>query len=409
MIQCPKCESENIKPNGFRRNKHKADKRRYICECGYSFSIESEEDSTYITEDELVIENVRFKKQTQRFQDSNRVERKAFREYARVENAVSEYNKQLISILEKYNLASFTIKHDDRDSKAAGIFQLSDLHFNELVNLVNNKYDFPIAAKRCKKFVTKAIKYFKLFNVSSVLIACSGDFLNSDRRIDELLNQATNRSKATFLAVQILEQVIIELNQHFNISVMSVSGNESRIHKDWEWSDALATDNYDFTIFNILRMLFRNSEGVHFIIGENSVEQVVEIGGQNVLVLHGINMKSKTEESIQNLMGKYSAKGIEIDFVIYGHYHSARLGDFYARSSSMVGSNDYSDKGLGLIGSASQNIHVIYNKNERDSIKIDLQDTTGIEGYDITKELEAYNAKSLDKVRKQETIFKIVI
>ena len=58
-----------------------------------------------------------------------------------------------------------------------------------------------------------------------------------------------------------------------------------------------------------------------------------------------------------------------------------------------------------LTSRASQNIHIVYNSNRIDSIKIDLQHTEHIEGYQIVKEIEAYNAKSADRVRKKRTIF----
>ncbi len=357
---------------------------------------------------EIIEQNVRFKKQTQRFLDTNRIERKSFREYARIENAVEEYSKQLIEILGNYNIADITIKHESRNDGAAGIFHLTDAHFNELVDMSINKYDFVIASKRCKKFVMQAKHYFKACGVKNVLFAMTGDMLNSDRRLDELLNQATNRSQATFLAVQIIEQMLLELNEDFNITVACVSGNESRISKDWEWSNKVATDNYDFTIFNILKYLFKGSEGIKFIHGD-PVETVVEVGGQKILLTHGIPIKTKTEESVQKIIGKYANRGIMVDFVIFGHLHSCRIGDVYARGSSVVGANDYSDKGLCLISRASQNIHVIYGSNDRDSIRIDLQDTNGIKGYDIKKELEAYDAKSLDKTKKHETIFRVTI
>ena len=98
-----------------------------------------------------------------------------------------------------------------------------------------------------------------------------------------------------------------------------------------------------------------------------------------------------------------------IDFVIFGHYHSARLGDTYARSSSISGANVFSDDKLQLVSRASQNIHIFYNANDRDSIKIDLQSTANVEGYPIERSLEAYNIKSAEKGRSKTTIFEVVI
>lgn len=182
--------------------------------------------------------------------------------------------------------------------------------------------------------------------------------MNSDRRLDELLNMATNRSKATFLAVDILQQMILDLNKDFNVTVACVSGNEGRVGKDIGWSDVLATDNYDWTIFNVLRYLFKNSN-IQFIDGD-PLELVINVAGQNLLLMHGNGSikRSQVESSVNQIMGRYALRGTKIDYVIFGHIHSARVSDNFGRSASMVGANDYSEKALNLNGRASQNCYI---------------------------------------------------
>ena len=392
---CKHCHSSKLTKAGFDN-----DRQRWECGiCGHK--------SVFVIENlELIQENVRLAKQKQSAQDINRIERKSFREYARVENAVAEYNKQLVKIFDKYKLSTYVKKHSE-DTSCVGVIQFSDVHFNELVSLPHNKYDFKVASARCKLFVDKATKYFKAFGITNVLMVQSGDLLNSDRRLDELLNMATNRTKATFLAVDILQQVIIHLNSNFNVSVAMVTGNESRVKKDWSWADSLASDNYDYTIFQTLRYLFKDTP-INFIDGDPT-EVVVEVAGQNLLVLHGNGSIKKTavESSVNQIVGRYKMRGTTIDYVIFGHIHSARVGDHYARSSSMVGANDYSEKALNLSGRASQNCYIFYDNGNRDGIKIDLQNHT--EGYNIEESLESYNAKSHDKIQRGTTIFKVVV
>ena len=136
---------------------------------------------------------------------------------------------------------------------------------------------------------------------------------------------------------------------------------------------------------------------------------VVEVAGQNLLVIHGNGAIKKTsvESSVNQLIGRYRLRGNKIDYVIFGHIHSARVGDNYSRSSSMVGANDYGEKALNLAGRASQNCYIFYNNGNRDGIKVDLQNYG--KGYNIDKSLEAYNAKSSDKINKGTTIFKVVV
>ena len=195
----------------------------------------------YDADAEVVEKNVAYKMQTQKYMDTNRVERKTFREHARISNALEEYNK---SILENLSfLKPFTIKHYEINNKAVGVIQLSDIHFNELIDIDGNKYDFEIASKRLKLLATKAKQYFK--GISNILIAFTGDILNNDIILDKLLNQATNRAKATNLAFYILEQFICDLNQDFNITVAGVTGNEGRAKKELGFSGKKDIEAYE--------------------------------------------------------------------------------------------------------------------------------------------------------------------
>tara|TARA_Y100001963_G_scaffold82701_1_gene114649 strand:- start:2459 stop:3610 length:1152 start_codon:yes stop_codon:yes gene_type:complete len=355
---------------------------------------------------DIIRENVRLSKQKQKAQDKNRIHNKAFREHARVENAVEEYTKNLVSLFEKNKLNKTTNKFKVT-KKAVGVIQFSDVHFNELVELENNKYDFKVASSRIRYFINRAKNYFKTANISNVVMALTGDLMNSDRRLDELLNQATNRANATFLGVDILQQAILDLNKDFNVTVASVVGNEGRANPEMGWSKILASDNYDYTIFQCLRYLFRNSS-VKFIHGDPS-ELVINVAGQNLLMMHGHgSLRGKLDSAVNQIAGRYSLKGIKIDYVIFGHVHSARVGDNFGRSSSLVGANDYSEKALNLNGRASQNCYIFYNNGNRDGIKVDLQNTD-LKGYNIDESLEAYNAKSASKRKQTKTIFEVVV
>jgi predicted phosphodiesterase len=355
---------------------------------------------------ELKTKCIDYKQQVQKYQDTNRIERKTFRQDSRISNALEEYNKSLIENFT--NLRPFTIAHDSLNNKAVGLIQLSDIHFNELINIEGNQYDFKIAAKRLKLLCAKAKMYFSNMDIKNVVVAFTGDILNNDKLLDKLLNQATNRAKATLLGFHILEQFICDLNQSFNISIASVTGNEGRAKDELGYSNIMATDNYDFTIFNMLKIAFRNCKGITFIDGNGS-EQIIEVAKSNILLLHGLSIKGEVEKSIQQIIGKYASKGIIIDYVFIGHIHSARIGDLYARSSSLCGANAYSDYALNLSSRASQNIAVFYDNKSHDVFKIDLQNTDNIQGYQIISKLEEYNAKSIDKCKHNTTIFKVVI
>jgi hypothetical protein len=154
---------------------------------------------------ELLSVNVRLAKHRQALLDANRIERKAFREHARVENAAAAYARELAALLDERGFTQdLLLSEAPTNGEAVLVVQLSDLHFNERVELPSNRYDFTVAAARLAKLAGRIKQLGRSYGATKVVIACLGDFLNSDRRLDELLSNATNRSKATLLAVDIL-------------------------------------------------------------------------------------------------------------------------------------------------------------------------------------------------------------
>lgn len=380
--------------------------RRYI------FVAENMEEiaGVFETDKELVEQNVRYKKQQQKFADLNRIERKSFREHARVENTLSALNEALINELKEISLSIPPINTQlSPNSRNAAIVQLSDAHFNELVDLPNNQYDFKVASKRLQKYAGEIKTILKPYGVNKIVFAMTGDMLNSDRRLDEKLSMATNRMKATMLSVKLIQNFINDLLNDFeSMDVIYVTGNESRSGEEYGFSDILVTDNYDTVIFNILSLLYENVDRVNFL-HTNPVETVITINGKNVLVLHGTTIKSDSQAGIQQIIGKYSAKGILIDYVIFGHVHFANITDLYARSGSLVGNNVYSDYGINLVTRASQNVHLIKENGQINNFRIELNNTDDFEGYEIEELLDVYNAKSSSKLYPGYKVLEIVI
>ena len=206
------------------------------------------------TDSELIEENVKLAKQKQRLQDMNRIERKSWREQTRYENAVSAYGKSLVEEMQKYGKSladkinlNPLVKVDRADK--CGVIQLTDLHGNEEVNMPNNKYNFTVLSKRLKKLIDESLKYFEFRGVNRVLFTLTGDLLNSDRRLEELMAMSTNRSKASVLMAHLITQAILDVrNRGYEVSVVSVLGNESRVNQEMSFSNESISASYDFTI-----------------------------------------------------------------------------------------------------------------------------------------------------------------
>jgi len=357
---------------------------------------------------DLIEENVKARKAAQKFQDVNRVERKAFREHARIENAVSTYAKEIRRILRDKRFVTPPRSRVHTETPSA-IIHWSDQHLNERVELPHNAFDWKVAAQRLRKHVHESIRILKAYDVTHVFVAMTGDLLNSDRRLDELLTNAGNRAKASVLAVDLYQQALRELNDHFEVSVGSVSGNESRIPKELGWNPEMASDNYDFTIHEHLSLLLSDT-GIHFFPVYDPGEMVVEIGGQNCLFIHGHGAIARDiQKSVQAAKGRWLERGVQVDLMFWGHIHECLIADVYARSSSLVGANDYAQKALNYTARASQNVYVVLPGGGFHGIKLDLQDTDGVDGYALDERLEAYNTKSASKVQPAETVMRIVI
>jgi len=99
---------------------------------------------------DIVLANVKLAKTKQFQQDKNRIETKAFRDYVRMENALVALNEALLEKLDQVtlNIRKPKITQPIVVGKDQAIIQLADTHFNELVDLSDNTYDFTIASQR---------------------------------------------------------------------------------------------------------------------------------------------------------------------------------------------------------------------------------------------------------------------
>jgi predicted phosphodiesterase len=360
-----------------------------------------------LTEKELSSSFVQNKaKLLQRKQDELRVTKKYFREYARVENTLIALNEALIDILNNESFKPITYEHPEREGTAL-VVQLTDLHFNELVEMPDNEFGFKVGAKRLQRYAHKIKMLAETFKVKNIVVAITGDIINSDRRLDEKIHMATNRMKASLIATQILYHFLQDINRVANLSIVSVSGNESRINEEFGLSEFLMSDNYDFLIYNMLKQLFKEAKAIKFIDGD-PVEQVINVNNCNFLITHGTTIK-EGQAAMQQVFGKYAAKGILLDYAIFGHIHFTNITDIYSRSGSLIGNNIYSDRNLNLITKASQVVHVVETDGTIDNVKIGLQYVGDYEGYDIKDDLKAYNPKLADNTKQRTTIVKVVI
>ncbi len=203
--------------------------------------------------DEAIQEVVKTYKNLEKERTDGRQIDKEFKKIVRIDNAIEKLNEELIANFNKVNWSERVISHSIKENDGTKlIIQLSDLHLNELIDIPQNQFNIKIASQRLQKYATKAKALLTAYGITEAIIALTGDMINSDRRIDEIYAKATSRSIASLVATKLLAAFIIDINTVANVSILSVSGNESRIGDDLGFTDILASDNYDFIIYNQL-------------------------------------------------------------------------------------------------------------------------------------------------------------
>lgn len=347
-------------------------------------------------------------KSTQLGKDQNRMTKTADRKEMQAESAIEALNQEVlksIKILGKKLPKGKRRGGKFNTAKPVAVVHLSDNHMNELISTPSNTFDFDVASKRLQLLAAKTRAYCQPMGVEKIVVAFGGDLINSDRRIDEVTNMATNRSRAMVLSAYLYQQFLLDLRSDFFIDCFAITGNEGRAKQELSFSDPGVTDSYDASIYYMLQHMMEQQpdKGLRFHELQGN-EAIFTIHQETFLLLHGHQVNMTDQRKVQSLMGKQSAlNGTRITHILAGHIHSAMVSDFASRNSSLSGGNAYSEEALGFCSKASQNLHIVFNQTARagtaglDGIKLDLQNVDNVDGYDIVDILAQHNARGSDK------------
>lgn len=344
------------------------------------------------------------RREKQAMLDEGRISRTGDRKSMRAETAIAKLNE---GVIEALGILGKKLPKAKRrggkmsKGKPVAVIHLSDNHLNELISTPSNTFDFEVASKRLQLMATKARTYAKAIGAEKIVVAFGGDLLNSDRRIDEVTNMATNRSRAMVLGAWLYQQFLLDLRQDFFLDVFGITGNEGRAKQELSWSDPGVTDSYDASIYWMMQMMMEQTpdKGLRFHALQGN-ESVFTIHQETFLLLHGHQVNMTDQRKVQALIGKHSAlNGTRITHVLAGHIHSAMVSDFASRNSSLSGGNAYSEEALGFCSKASQNMHIVWPQGggQLDGIKLDLQNVEGVAGYPIVTILAEHSARGSDK------------
>ena len=298
-------------------------------------------------------------KTIQKLRDQLRIARKVNRANHRNSTIEEDFINTAVKLLGvREQPCKFKVDYSNSDKEL--LVQLSDLHIGKGVDLPHNKYNFNVAKMRIEKFMNKIIEYGESFNITNITIALTGDIFNLDSYLDSLLTNETHRANAFVTGLDIIGEFLDNLSDSFeNIKVIGVVGNESRIRTSEYQSnhDSIASNNFDTLLFKILK---RTHPYINFIGECDKLFDIVTIKDKVIGLAHGDKFKHSADE-----VHKFKSRLIEqfnrnINYIIFGHIHSTLITPNYARSGSLVGSDEYAFNGLNISESkSSQNIYLI--------------------------------------------------
>lgn len=129
---------------------------------------------------------------------------------------------------------------------------------------------------------------------------------------------------------------------------------------------------------------------------------IFNIHNETFLLMHGHQVRATDPKGIQSIMAKYAYRDVKVTHILCGHIHSTIISDFVSRSSSLCGSNSYSENGLGYNSKAAQNVHLVSSQGI-DGFKCDLQNTEDVQGYDCLTELQRHGARTVEHTYSPDT------
>lgn len=309
-------------------------------------------------------------RQKQNLQDKLNVYARMNREQYRFENMCDLLTHACKSII-KRDIDLFEPYINTNTSDASAILTLSDLHFGQIVTVANNYFDSEIANIRLGKIFSMFEQEVDLRGITNVDIMFLGDLIHAQSvstKPDMKLSGEFPEVQSTIHCFRVLSIYLDRLVQKYNVSFSGILGNESRFSNHMLPSNLQeeAKNNMDVIIFEMIVQRYGHLPNVTFKNTGDELESVIEVNGKRILMLHGNSKGINHKELDKSLIGvrtRLSYVYGEIDYVVLGHIHSAYIADKFARNSSLVGSNAYSND-LGIIESTvSQNMIIVEDNN----------------------------------------------
>ena len=240
------------------------------------------------SEDEYLSKLNASKREVEREKVKYRDERRAWSKQnyadARAEDILDKLSESLVSIgsveFPNHPVNGFTSDNDM-------VVLLSDLHIGATFNNRFGRFDTDIARERMAEFADNVIELQRLHNSENCYVLSLGDQISG---IIHKTIQVTNRENVieqVKIATELISNFCYELSKYFNnVSLISVSGNHSRLTKNKD--NAMHDDRLDDLISWAVGLSLYNVENFHVV--ENDIDTSIatfNVRGKTYVATHG--------------------------------------------------------------------------------------------------------------------------
>lgn len=244
------------------------------------------------------------------------------------------------------------------------VLYLSDLHWGERVDMAAmdglNSYSLPIARARLDRYFRAvadlATKHWSGPPPERIILILGGDLVSGEIHA-ELAK--TNEAKAL--------PAVKDLSSHLGtgirylrarvccpIDIIEIGGNHGRSTLKPESKESVET-SYDTLVADFLEMALSTEPGVRFYVPA-SVDALFSVYGWRVLATHGDRIGSRggqgfigpaatAARGMKRLVADYAARGVHLDLILLGHFHTALQLEEGFVNGSLPGPTEYSRDG----------------------------------------------------------------
>ena len=290
-----------------------------------------------IEEKRLELEKERKKLQTTKIERNRNVTKESRQEllYENIRDAV-----------ERLPLPEFKEIPMHNTGKGAYVLCWADLHYGADFVSQNNVYNREVCREKMEKLTAMVKEKCINLGINRLIVCGLGDEIQGMLRISDVKVNDIPVVESVVEVSRLIGQVLNSISEVTNVVYYHTMASNHSQTRPLNSKQLLAEEDLEVIIGNYIKDILMNNGRIEVVLTDRDYHSI-EIEGQNVLLLHGHQVKS-----VKNVVKDYSTlHRLFYDIVILGHYHSGQsisVGELDGNTEvkvipSIVGSDPYAD------------------------------------------------------------------